>query len=396
MKPVKLMPLSGINVAAQDDALQVGGDAPHLFVREALNVDISPKGKPRIRAGRRKVSALALANLWRSPLHGDTFATLGDQWGKVDTSAWAFTPLGTIGDGRVSHLVLNNAVLAAGPAGIFTYGGGAQALRATIDPPPSPMIAATDGALDPGAYGVAVSWLRDGMESPPSAITTAHVPGQGGMQVTLPLCMDASVTHARLYFTRQNGGELLRGEEYPVSLASVAVPLLPKLGGPPQFWRMDAMPTGAYLSYWRGRLLTARANVLRFSEALAYHVHDQRHGYVQMPQRITFVHPVDAGVWVGQVDHVAFLAGDSPGALELQAKAAGAPVPGSNLSVKAEQLGDSAQGGGNCAVWLAENGYVIGTPSGLVIEPMGKVMAGVRATTGTSVVVGDRLLTVVT
>ena len=192
------------------------------------------------------------------------------------------------------------------------------------------------------------------------------------------------------------GGELARGEEYPIGLAAVAVPLLPKLGGPPQFWRMDAMPTGRYLAYWRGRIVTARANVLRFSEALAYHVHDQRHGFVQMPQRITFVQPVDGGIWVGQVDHVAFLQGASLDTLELQARASKAPVPGSAINVKAELLGDLAQGGSECAVWLAENGYVVGTAGGALVEPMAKVMKDVRATVGASVVFGDRLLTVVT
>lgn len=395
MDKINLLPMAGINRVGLDEALQVRGDAPRIFLREAVNVDISPNGRPRIRDGLRNVSAAPLANLWQSPLHGDTFATLGDQWVKVDTSTWATESLATIGDGPVSHIVLNNAVVAAGPAGIFTFGG-MGATRMTIDPPPPPMVSAGAGALEAGSYGVAVSWLRGAMESPPSGITHCQIGAGGGLDVVLPLCLDPTVTHARLYFTRHNGGELARGEEYPISQSAVAVPLLPKLGGPPQFWRMDAMPTGRYLGYWRGRIMTASANVLRFSEALAYHVHDRRHGFVQMPQRITFVQPVDGGIWVGQVDHVAFLQGASLDTLELQARASKAPVPGSAINVKAELLGDLAQGGSECAVWLAENGYVVGTAGGAVVEPMAKVMKGVRASAGATVVFGDRLLTAVT
>lgn len=395
MNKINLLPMAGINNVGRDEALQVRGDAPRIYLREAVNVDISPNGKPRMRDGLRNVTSTPLANLWQSPLHGDIFATLGDQWVKVDPTDWSTQPLATIGEGQVSHMVLNNAVLAAGPAGIFTFGG-THAQRMTIDTPPPPMVTGGAGALEAGSYGVAVSWLRNGMESPPSAITHCTLAGGGGLDVILPMCMDATVTHARLYFTRHNGGELARGEDYPIGLSVVAVPLLPKLGGPPQFWRMDAMPTGLYLGYWRGRLLTARANVLRFSEAMAYHIHDQRHGYVQMPQRITFVQPVDAGIWVGQVDHVAFLQGASPESLELQAKATKAPVPGSAIKVKAEVLGEMAGGGSECAVWLAENGYVVGTAGGAVVEPMAKVMKGVRASAGATVVFGDRLLTAVT
>ena len=395
MNNVNLLPMAGINNVGKDETLQVRGDAPRIYLREALNVDISPNGMPRMRDGLRNVTSTPLANLWQSPLHGDVFATLGDQWVKVDPTDWSTQPLATIGEGQVSHMVLNNAVLAAGPAGIFTFGG-THAQRMTIDTPPPPMVTGGAGAMEAGSYGVAVSWLRNGMESPPSAITHCVLAGGGGLDVILPMCMDSTVTHARLYFTRQNGGELARGEDYPIGLSAVAVPLLPKLGGPPQFWRMDAMPTGLYLGYWRGRLLTARANVLRFSEAMAYHIHDQRHGYVQMPQRITFVQPVDAGIWVGQVDHVAFLQGASPESLELQTKAAKAPVPGSAIKVKAEVLGEMAGGGSECAVWLAENGYVVGTAGGAVVEPMAKVMKGVRASAGATVVFGDRLLTAVT
>ena len=78
------------------------------------------------------------------------------------------------------------------------------------------------------------------------------------------------------------------------------------------------------------------------------------------------------------------------------AKATKAPVPGSAIKVKAEVLGEMAAGGGECAVWLAENGYVVGTAGGAVVEPMAKVMKGVRASAGATVVFGDRLLTAVT
>ena len=42
MKPVSIYPLAGIdNASGRDDALQVRGKAPHNFLRDAVNVDIS-------------------------------------------------------------------------------------------------------------------------------------------------------------------------------------------------------------------------------------------------------------------------------------------------------------------------------------------------------------------
>ena len=394
MGQIKLTPIAGMNTEGEDASLSVGGDAPHHFVRDAVNVDLSPTGRVSMRERLRKVSDLALDNLWHSPLHGDTFATHGDKWVRLDPSNWSIQELATLGEGEVYHEVLNNRVCVSGPAGIFVFDGNAAHLL-TIDTPPAPMVSASPGSLPAGAYGVAVAWLRGDQESATSGITHCEVGENGGLSVTLPLCFDATVTHVRLYLTRQNGGELNRGEDYPVGTSHVVIPLLPAPGAPAKFHNLAPMPGGSYLRYWRGRLLTASGNVLRFSEPMAYHLHDPRHGFVQFPQRITFVAPVETGIWVGQVDHVAFLAGASPDDMAMQRKKSRPPVPGSAVLVDSEQMGEISQGGQVTAVWLADNGYVIGSSAGALIEPHANKLAGISATQGASVVFGGRLLTVV-
>lgn len=387
-----IMPLAGINNVGEDAALQ----GERLFVRDALNVNVTPAGKAEIRPGARLVTAQRYRNLWQSPLHGDAFATLGADWVKLDPATWAHEVLATAGEGDVEHEVLNNLVCAAAPAGIFTFDG-RSAQRLTLDTPAPPFVLTGSGSLPAGTYGVAVAWLRGTQESAPSPITFAEVGEAGALVVTLPMCLDASVTGARLYLTRQNGGELLLAGDYALASPSIRLPLLPDLGRPAQFRHLSPMPTGKYLKYWRGRLLVANGNVLRWSEALAYHLHDERHGFVQMPQRITFVQPVDGGIWVGQVDHVAFLAGAEPGALSLSRKASRAPIPGSAILVPAEVVGSNASPGGSpVAVWLAENGYVMGTSGGDLAEVHAGVMAGITGQRGTSVVLDRRLTTAVT
>jgi len=395
MATTKLTPLAGMNTVAEDAALMIGGDDPRLYLRDAVNVDISPAGKASLRAGRERVTSIPYRNLWQSPLHRDTFGTLGDQWVKVDPAAWTHEPLAKVGEGGVSHEVLNNLVAAATPAGIFTFDG-SSTQRLTIDTPAPPLVLTGDGSLSAGTYGAAVAWLRGQQESAPSAIAFAEAGEAGGLSVSLPLCLDGSVTGARLYLTRQNGGELLRAGDFPVGSAAIPVPLLPELGRAAQFRHLSPMPTGKYLKYWRGRLLTARANVLRWSEALAYHLHDERHGFVQMPQRITFVQPVEGGIWVGQVDHVAFLEGTDPGGLRVSRKASRAPVPGSAVLAPAEIVGTNASpDGAPVVVWLAENGYVMGTSGGSLAEVHAGVMSGITGQAGTSVVLDRRLVTAV-
>ena len=55
---------------------KVCNGAPKLFVRDALNVDISDTGRVALRKGAERISPLGFKNIWQSPLHKDVFATL--------------------------------------------------------------------------------------------------------------------------------------------------------------------------------------------------------------------------------------------------------------------------------------------------------------------------------
>ena len=392
MKSIPIAPLAGIdNASVRDDALQVGGNAPKVYLRDAVNVVID-NARASMRAGLRQVTSTPYADLWQSPLHGDTFARLGAQWVKVNTADWTHEVLAEVGEGALSHLVLNGTVLVAGPAGIFQYNG-SVARPFTLDTPPDPVVTASTGSLEAGDYGVAVAWLRGALESPLSPMTRHTAAVAGGLQVLLPMVLDPTITGVRMYLTRHNGGELLRGEDYPAGTTVVNLPILPKLGAPAQFRHMDPMPSGQYLGLWQGRLVVAQGRTLRFSEAMAYHVHDPRHGFVQMPQRITFVAPVDGGLWVGQVDHVAFLRGAAPQELVLERKTSRAPVPGSAVALASDEAGEASGSGRAAVAWLSSAGFAMGTPDGGIIEPQAQRLRGIGATAGSTVVQHGRLTT---
>ena len=392
MKSIPIAPLAGIdNFSPRDDALQVGGREPKVYLRDAVNVVIN-NARASMRPGLRPVTSTPYADLWQSPLHGDTFARLGSQWVKVNMADWTHEVLAEVGEGALSHLVLNGTVLVAGPAGIFQYDG-RTAQPFTLSAPAAPVVTASAGSLEAGDYGVAVAWLRGALESPLSPMTTHKSAAAGGLQVLLPMALDPTITGVRMYLTRHNGGELLRGEDYPVGTTVVNLPTLPKLGAPTQFRHMDPMPTGQYLGQWRGRLVVAQGRALRFSEAMAYHVHDPRHGFVQMPQRITFVAPVDGGLWVGQVDHVVFLRGTAPQELVFERKTSRAPVPGSTVALASDEAGEASGGGRAVVAWLSSVGFAMGTPDGAIIEPQAQRLRSIGATARSTVVQHGRLTT---
>ena len=151
------------------------------------------------------------------------------------------------------------------------------------------------------------------------------------------------------------------------------------------------MPSGQYLDMWQGRLVVAQGRTLRFSQPLAYHVHDRRYDFVELPQRITFVAAVDAGIFVGQVDHVVFLSGQEPKSLVLQRRATKAPVPGSAVALDAQSARQFGEGGRAAVIWLANNGFVLGTADGSIMQPQANRIAGITGAKAVTVNNNGRL-----
>lgn len=405
---IKLMPFAGMNNVADDDALQSGGDNPRLFVRDAVNVNITPTGKVKLRHGATLVATQSFKNIWQSPLHGDVFATLNDQLVKVDPETWEYDVLKErINSSNVSYEVINTAVFISTPDGIFIYTGGEQAQVLTIDTPAVPALSVRDGgSLHGGTYVVAMAWLRGSLESGLSESASVHIDNESdkdnfdrafaAIQVTLPYCLDETITGIRLYVTTRNGSSLMHHGDYPTNSLSVDITSVDHLGMAAKFEYLSPMPPGRMMRYWQGRLLSVNKNMIRFSQSMAYHLTDERHDFVMMPQRITFLVPVDGGLWVGQVDHVVFLSGSQPSEMRFVKKTSRSPIPNSAISLDAEQVGgEISQGGGKTALWLAENGYVLGTSAGQVIELQAGIMKGISAKSGTSVVLDRRVQTAV-
>lgn len=399
----KLFPLAGMNNVQDDDALRRGGDAPALFVRDALNVDISATGKLYLRKGGKLVTPLKFESLWQSPLHQDVFAIVEGELVKVNPQTWTFENLAYVGQ-NVRFEVINNLVYINGSRGLFSYNGFAVS-PLTIDTPASPLLQQdTNGTLKTGQYGIAISWLRNGVESAVSEMAHIELSGQSNydqtsdlsINVILPFCLDDTITDVAIYVTQRNGGELYKFGTYPVSTNQVSIHEISRLGKSAQFQYLSPMPSGKFMKYWNGRLITADRNVIKFSEPMAYHLYDERHGYMMMSQRITFIQPVDGGIWVGQTDHVVFLTGSQPKEMTYTRKSTQAPIYDSCMLVDADLVGDDVTQNSNAALWLAENGYVLGTATGQIIQYHAGKLQGITANSSRSVRLGRRIITTVT
>ena len=383
---IKILPCSGMDNVS--DAAKLDG-----FVSDAVNVNVSNKGTIEVRKSGEKVSNSAYRYLWQSPLHGDVFGLFENQWVKVNPDAWIHEVLmPNVGESPLYHAVLNNKVIVAAKNGIFSYDG-SRARKLGIDTPPAISASLVGGSLPSGEYKVAIAWLRDDVESALSELSFNTLDKTGGLLITLPLPLDNTITAVRLYLSHGEGVDLQLVETLPIDTHAYEITVLPKLGRVSPFKHLSAMPTGKYLSVWQGRLWQAFANIIRFSQAMAYHLHDERHDFIQMPQAITFLEPVDGGIWVGQRDHVAFLQGTNPSEFVLIRKTHQAPIEGSAVRMAIETSEQIS--GAQMVVWLSSVGYVAGMPDGTVAPYQSKNIKDISAKLGSSVRFNKRIITTV-
>lgn len=391
----KIPALLGINNVKEDAALEINGDSSGLFVRDAVNINFSDTGRAELAQAMQMQSSKAIRDLWQSPLHKECFAALDNQWVKVNPVTWNTEPLIECGVGPLFHIVLNNLVCMACDEGLFTYDG-QTTKRLTIDTPARPQVTQVAGySLDQGDYSFAISWLANGLESALSEIEKVKLLDKSGVQLQLPMCLDSNVTHVRIYMSESGGGELRQAFELPIDTMSVDIPSLPELGRVATFQYLSPMKSGNFLRLWRGRLWVVRSNVLYFSEAMTYHLTDDRYNFIQFPQRIRFIEPVDGGIWVGQADHVVFLRGQDVRNMAIEQKASRTPVYASSNLLHSDMVKSLSQGGTWCAVWLAENGFVAGTSEGQLVEIQSDAIYGITANSCRLVGFDNRLVAVV-
>ena len=386
----RLTPLRGLDNVSDDDSMSSFGREPFVKLRDAVNVNISSSGRVQLRETGAVVTETPYKNLWNSPLHGDTFGTLNGELVKINPADWSHVQLNVQLKGDINYLVVNNFIVISDSSDLYKYDG-ANAVKLTIDTPPPPMAHAADGSLLEGSYNLAISWSKDGRESGLSDTITVEC--LGGIELILPYNYQGDADQATIYMTERNGSELLKVATVPVNTPSFTIGHDKDLTRAAQFKHLSPMRSGKFLKLWRGRLVTADKNMLYFSQALNFHLCDERYDFIALPQRVTFVEPVESGIWVGQSNTVIFLSGADVKELNLVQTGAKPPVPGTAMRVNSDLLREFSAGL-ESILWLAENGYCIGTPSGNLVEAHANTLKGITAKAGQSVRFDDRIVTV--
>jgi hypothetical protein len=175
----------------------------------------------------------------------------------------------------------------------------------------SPSLTRVQGTLPKGTYQVNFTYLsKYGLESGAGVASVITVPDNSGISLSIPsIHINPDVVGARVYCSSSDGTELyfitrlILGDSYTISSVDNTRPF--------RHFNLDAPPKGSIVRFYRGRLYVASGNILYYSEPFAYNHFDIGYNYIEFPNTIDEVLPVEDGLWVCS-DRIYYLTGDSP------------------------------------------------------------------------------------
>lgn len=331
---------------------------------DALNVVFDREGGAARRAGYTILNPTASHSLWCSPT-GRAYCVMGGWLCRVRfTAAMEVTQLYELAsDLPLSYAELDGSVICGNYAGLLRINSDDAVTTLALSQPDAPAVAAVGhGGLYAGRYAVAIAPMRGYEEGPLSEAAFVDVPEGGGIVVTGP----AGTGSYRVYRTHQNGG-VLQSAGIVLGGASTTLGFGP-MGRQADTQHLAPMLGGSIVRAWRGLVLVARGRMILWSEPLRYGLRDPRHNFVQFEHKVTLLEPVDGGVFVGDQSGVRFYAGPTPAEWQVKTTGGMAPVGGTGSSMPGSMLGGDLAGDARVAVWLAENGFVVGTADGRLAE----------------------------
>lgn len=351
------MPALGIDLLTEETSMQAG------TVRKAVNVDINKLGGFRRRAGySTAIPGTGFHSILASKL--GLFVGNGPNLFRMDPETLALTFVCAMGSAeQLSFSEYNGALYATNPGSLWRIAASGVALVGVPEPQRPTVTPHPAGTLSPGKYGMALSAVIDGEESP--AVYLGEFDLTAGVKLTGLALIDG--TRYRFYITPQNGDVLYLGDEFDAAFTEYVVSCAPS-GAPCVTLNMAPMPAGSQVLGVRGRLYVAAGNVLWYSEALRPHLLAPRSNFIPFVGPIRFMASVDDGMYVADDRGVWWLAGTDPSTSTMVLVSDVGVVKWSATTVPSAALPASMRGAlDDAAVWLSESGYMVGRTGGVVV-----------------------------
>lgn len=370
-KPQPLARITGIDNISDEREMRAGS------ARELVNLDLTPKGMPKTRAGFVAVDTLA----------GDEAHSLTDWTGGMvavlDGNLIAFTDdevpttlrsgMGAYPERALTYAELNGDLYWSDGADFRRIRGAdmvdTEGWPDIYGQPRLTPVVGT-GGLTAGTYQVALTVRdADGRESGSTLAELVDVVEGGGIQLTGFPAASPEATTYRIYLSPPNGDILEWHRDVPINSTLILVGAARRTEKPLETQFLMPLPPGHLLAASGARLLMAVENEIAIGEAYRYGLMqpDRR---VAFPSRITLLQPCgeagEAGVFVCGSDRTLWWSGFDAASMTRRVVRPAGAVLGSGLTVPGTLLGLETTA--PCAFWLGTDGvFCAGLPSGTVI-----------------------------
>ena len=364
---VKYSQLSGLADANPD--YEVGIRALSL----GENIDISRGLRARRRPGYSQVLDSPVDAVW-----GDDASALFVSDGELYRFDGVMAALLGSVQGEVTYLhavslPLGRIVWTTGNDVGVVLGSEFRALGIPDPPDPTITVEATGGGLREGLYTISVTLTRDGFEEGGASPVYPVVVPAGASITVLPTAVAGYKTN--VYISTPDGSQSYLiatvdgGQSFTISsnaMRSLGTPLMTRGHGVPPFPPSTVAVSG-------GRLLYAMGPTLWYSSPFNYELFDLRSGFIQFPEDITVIAPVDNGVFVATSQRHIYLEGPDIASARWRERASyGAPLC-QPVMIESDEHGLEGVPS-RVALWTSKQGFVGASENGVLFNlSQGKV-----------------------
>jgi len=300
---------------------------PQEYLKKALNINLDKQGNISKRKGYTLEDTGDYSCIWANKDGTQCYGVKDGNLVSVDYSFNTTTLQAGLGPEVVSFEEINNIIYLTSPTfkGIIenrvlrTWG-----LEVPISvPAPSEVL----GTLLKGAYQVSYTYMdSEGRESGLSKATAITVSDGTGIQITVPTSTDSRVTFGNIYCSTRDGVILYYVTTVPVG-DTYTITSDASFNTPLSTFNLSPAPYGELTTYYRGRIYVVVGNVLYFSNVNKYEYFSLDTDYVELPDKILAIMPVEDGIWIAS-DNMYYLSGTSPDKFKLTLKERIQVVPG--------------------------------------------------------------------
>lgn len=340
------------------------------FLADAVNVDLDDAGKPTRRRGASLLAGGAWHSLWSEDGLDDGYA-VGSGWltrVRYEAGALDLLQLMPLAGARASYAYIAGDVFYSDGQTTGRLAGGETPRNWGVEDAGAPLVVATaNGGMRVGKYRVALTWCAaNGEQSGTQNSVDVELTAPGGLLLSAAPPLETATTHGRLWVSEPGGEELYYAADVPRGFVNLTLGAAGR-GRVLDTLHMSRFPPCDGLRAYRGRIYGYIGNTLLWTQALRYGLYAPHRDTLSFESDISFIEPVDDGLYVGTAKAVYWLPGDDPKSFKLEMAVDTGAVPFASVRLAGSAIGDSLQGA--VAAWWNNRGVVMtGAAGGQAVQ----------------------------